>query len=236
MIMKRKLLMTGILFGFFIIAGICYSCTFKENDASSILASSAGTNGEEQNPVQDLPENNPNKNNPSEKPTTEPATVTENMETNKKQTKLYVHICGAVMKPGVYKVNNGDRLIDLIDLAGGLSKNAAGDYVNQAQGVTDGQRIYIPTEEEVKELTASEYIAGDQSVQDETEDTGTLININEADAKELMNLPGIGQAKADSIIEYRKSVGKFKTIEELMNIPGIKEGLFHHISSYVTVN
>jgi competence protein ComEA len=62
-----------------------------------------------------------------------------------------------------------------------------------------------------------------------------LININLAGKEELMNLPGIGEAKAASIIEYRSANGHFQTIEELMKIPGIKEGLFNKVSSYITV-
>jgi competence protein ComEA len=132
-------------------------------------------------------------------------------------------------------------------LSGGFTKEAAGDYINQAQPVYDGQRIYIPTQDEVKELPVAEYVAGqalsvEQSTLTNTGDTNntgskdtssTLVNINTANAEELMNLPGIGQAKANSIIDYRTTKGDFKTIEDLMSISGIKEGLFNQISSYI---
>ena len=69
----------------------------------------------------------------------------------------------------------------------------------------------------------------------DTSNTTSFVNINTANAEELMDLPGIGQAKANSIISYRTTKGKFKSIEDLMNIPGIKEGLFNQISANIIV-
>ncbi len=72
---------------------------------------------------------------------------------------IYVHLCGAVKKSDVYKVEEDTRLVDVIALAGGLTEDAAGDFVNQASLLEDGQQIYIPTKEEVKEKTPLEYTA-----------------------------------------------------------------------------
>ncbi len=147
---------------------------------------------------------------------------------------IYVHLCGAVMNPGVYEVSESSRVFDVIEQAGGLSQEAAGDYINQAQQVKDGQRIYIPTKDEVEGMSPVVELSTDDQNPSSTTDK-KLININLADAKELMELPGVGEAKAASIIEYRNANGSFQTIEELMKIPGIKEGLFNKVSSYITV-
>jgi len=100
--------------------------------------------------------------------------------------------------------------------------------------VEDGQRIYIPTKEELKELSVQDYITGDKSNQADSQAV-RKVNINTADENELMTLPGIGQAKARSIIEYRKKNGSFKSITDLTNIPGIKEGLLARIEDMITV-
>lgn len=160
------------------------------------------------------------------------------------QNKLYVYICGAVVKPDVYIVDEGTRLIEAVKLAGGLKKDAAGDYVNLAAPVQDGQRVYIPTKEEVKDIKLEE-LADSTFVNHEDflhslakKDQGNndfKVNINTASEEELMTLPGIGKAKAASIIAYREEHGGFKSIEEIMNISGIKNSVFNQISDKITV-
>jgi len=230
--MKKKYVMIGIILGFLILSGVCYSCSYKDSNAATVLSPVKTNNKEKEKEEINLQGNNLESSNysvQSGEPITDSTTVSAN-------TIFYIHICGAVADPGVYQVDCNARLIDLIMLAGGLSNDAAGDYINQAQVVSDGQRIYIPTKEEVKEITDREYIEGDKSNQENLPDKPELININEADEEKLMSLPGVGQAKADSIVKYRKTKGDFNTTEELMNVPGIKEGLFSQISSYITVN
>ena len=239
--MKKKYIILGITCGFIFISGIFYSCAYKDRKASAVLVTSLSgaeeiteeQSGNNQNFIE-LNSGNVNllgldsKKDVSEVSTT----MTETKSRNK--LYLYVHICGAVVNPGVFQVESGARLFDLIELSGGLSKEAAGDYINQAQTVTDGQRVYIPTKQEVNELSAKEYMVGNQNNVD-TSNTTSFVNINTANAEELMDLPGIGQAKANSIISYRTTKGKFKSIEDLMNIPGIKEGLFNQISANIIV-
>jgi competence protein ComEA len=99
--------------------------------------------------------------------------------------------------------------------------------------VEDGQRIYIPTRNELFELSVDEYVLGDNF--GKADNVGNKVNINTADETELMSLPGIGQAKAKSIIEYRKKNGGFKANDDLMNISGIKERLFSQIEDMITV-
>lgn len=139
-----------------------------------------------------------------------------------------VHICGAVRNPGVYSLPSGSRIYEAIAKAGGLSAEACQDSVNQAETITDGQMIRIPTEEEA--AMQEEPPQADQTGQD------GRINLNTADADALMTLPGIGASKAKSILAYREAQGGFSSIEDIMNITGIKEGVYTKIKDYITVN
>jgi competence protein ComEA len=231
------------------VSGICYSCSYKSDQSNAELItnlSGGDNNTSEQgkivpNTSMDLEDISVMHS--SGREAVEGSSVTDNTEESIRNESdqegipsvIYVHLCGEVIQPGVYELAKGARVIDLIKLAGGLSKEAAGDYINQAQQVADGQRIYIPSKDEVKELPVmNELWLGDEVQAEQV--SKQLININLADAKDLMELPGVGEAKAASIIEYRNANGGFQTIEELMKIPGIKEGLFNKVSTYITVN
>lgn len=143
--------------------------------------------------------------------------------------ECYVHICGAVVHPGVYKLPARSRIYEAISMAGGLLEGACGDSVNQAGEVTDGQMVKVLTEEEAKELHA-------QPAGQDAKEADGRVNINTADAAGLMELPGIGASKAESILSYREEKGGFSSIEEIKNITGIKEGVFSKIKDYITVN
>ena len=147
---------------------------------------------------------------------------------------VFVYVCGAVNAPGVYEIESGARVFEAIRLAGGLSENAAADAVNQARPVTDGEQIRVPTEEEAQNSGAGSTAEGDfGAVTEGTEKR--KVNINTAGKEELMTLTGIGEAKAESIIEYRTENGRFGSIEDLMLITGIKEGVFNKIKDDITV-
>lgn len=149
----------------------------------------------------------------------------EQSEETTTNTTIYVHICGAVQSPGVYEVPENCRLYELLSLAGGETDEGCADALNLAEGLQDGQRIVIPTEAEAETMrTLTEQTVG-----------GGLININTASAKELMELPGIGEAKAADIIQYREEYGKFQTISDIMKISGIKDALFQKIKDLITV-
>jgi competence protein ComEA len=152
---------------------------------------------------------------------------------------IYVHLCGAVKKPDVYKIEENTRLVDVIELAGGLNEDAAGDFVNQASLLEDGQQIYIPTMDEVKEKTPLDYMTSaplpDKSESNNLEKSNSKININTASQEELMTLPGIGEAKAKSIVDYRKTHNGFQSIEDIKNIVGIKDSVFQKIKDFISV-
>lgn len=149
-------------------------------------------------------------------------------ETNiQESTVIYVHVCGAVKKPGVYKVMANSRIYDAIEAAGGLTKKAADTDVNQAELLTDGEQVYIPYKGNTK----------DDSIlsSDNTSTDSSKVNINTASSAELTTLPGIGDAKATSILQYREEHGKFASIEEIKNVSGIKDGVYTQIEAYITV-
>lgn len=148
---------------------------------------------------------------------------------------IFVYVCGAVQKEGVYKLQEDDRLYMAIELAGGFTEEAAKEYHNLARTIKDGERIYILTKEEVSELSKKEQMEGELEYKAEIKETDSLVNLNTASLEELMTLSGIGEAKAKSIIEYRTKVGKFQSIDELMNISGIGEAMFAKVKSRITI-
>lgn len=150
----------------------------------------------------------------------------ETSENGEEQSRaIYVHICGAVKKPGVYEVPESCRLYELLALAGGASEEGCADALNLAEVLRDGQRVVIPTRSEAEAV---------QSKPEQTDMDGR-ININTASAAELMTLPGIGEAKAADIIRYREEKGELQTIEEIMEISGIKDALFQKIKDRIKV-
>ena len=226
--MKNKYIIITVACLFIIVAGVCYSCSYKKNYGQEILLSSDDM--DEGDSITEINDANSMEENMHSKDLEDQGRITEEGH----ETLIYVHICDAVVNPYGYRVEIGTRLVDLINAAGGLKPEAANDYINQAMEVEDGQRIYVPTKHELKELSVDSYVNGDNNNQ-VNEGTSKKLNINTADESELMSLPGIGQAKAKSIIEYRKKKGSFKDISDLMSISGIKEGLFAQIKDLVVV-
>lgn len=156
---------------------------------------------------------------------------------------IYVDVCGHVKNPGVYQLTEGSRVYEAIEKAGGMAKDAAGVSVNQAERLTDGQQVYIPSEEEQKEgrengaypisQDANSRNAKD-GIDSGDEDNGK-VNLNTASKEELLSLTGIGDVKADSIIKYREEQGSFKSVEDIKKIEGIKDGVFNKIKDQITV-
>ncbi len=148
---------------------------------------------------------------------------------------VVVYICGAVVSEGVYTLSYGSRVVDVLDMAGGYKEDAAKGYVNLAEPLSDGDKIYIPFQDEVDdEKNISQKIKGKDDIYGSS-DGDRLVNINKATRDELMTLPGIGGSKADDIISYREEHGKFSKIEDLMNISGIKTGVFNKIKDMITI-
>lgn len=186
-----------------------------------------------------------------------PSKVGESLEEEKKmeedvKSTIHVDIKGAVKQPGVYLMEPGSVVNDLIQLAGGLTKDADTTNVNLSKILEDEMVIVIYTKEEMKELlkdtnelysdaTITDHIEKKESIikgESSKKDTSVLegkISLNTATLEELITLPGIGEAKAKSIIEYRKTCGAFEKIEDIKNISGIGDAVYAKLKEYITV-
>lgn len=142
---------------------------------------------------------------------------------------IYVHLCGQVQHPGVYKVKQGTRLIQVIKQAGGFTKQAARDVINQAKIVTDEEQIEIPSKNQMIQKQSM------QQSKEQVTVTDDRVNINTATKEQLMTLPGIGQAKAERIIDYRTRQGAFTSIEQIKQIEGIKEKAYEKIKDKIII-
>ena len=135
------------------------------------------------------------------------------------ETVIFVDIKGEVKKPGVYQMKAGDRVKDALDAAGGLTEEADSQKVNLAKRLEDQMVIVVPkVGEEAEEIPAGE-------TRNEATKEGK-VNINTATVEELKTLKGVGEKKAEAIIEYRKKNGSFQTKEDLMKVRSIGKKLF----------
>lgn len=142
--------------------------------------------------------------------------ILESNEENIKEIKVY--IIGEVKKPGVYPLEEGDRVEDIIKMAGGFTQEADISSINLAQLVIDQMKIVVNK-------------IGDVTSQKGVTDSGK-VKINSASKDELMSVPGIGDVTASKILEYREKNGGFKNIEELKNIDRIGDKTFENIKGY----
>ena len=154
------------------------------------------------------------------------------------QEEYYVYVCGAVQEPGVYMLQAGDRVCEAIVMAGGLSEDASTISVNQAEMVSDGQMIFVPTKEEADAGITMPQVSGISAGARENTDAAKdgKVNLNTASLEELMTLSGIGESRANDILAYRTEHGAFAAVEEIMNVNGIKEGLYNRIKDNIKVN
>lgn len=165
------------------------------------------------------------------------------------QAMIYVDVCGAVANPGVFQLAAGSRVFQAIEAAGGYLPEAALTCVNRAGVLTDGQQLYILTQEEMERqgLDSAEMAGASDGQMNGSAGTGqnagltvqaqqdNRININTADEAQLTTLTGIGATRAQAIIAYREENGPFAAIEDIMNVQGIKEGTFAKIKDEIVV-
>ena len=147
--------------------------------------------------------------------------VIESPEASKQQDKksfILVHISGSVKNRGVYKIQSGSRVKDIIESAGGLLRNSDVSSINLSQTLKDGQKIEVPQVIVVSGAPKS---------------TGKLIDINSASESELDAISGVGPATAKKIIEYRTKNGAFKSIDDLKKIKGFGKNKIEKIKAEI---
>ncbi|WP_413380110.1 helix-hairpin-helix domain-containing protein [Alkalihalobacillus sp. 1P02AB] len=143
------------------------------------------------------------------------------------EIELVVDIKGAIKRPGIYVMEEGERIHDVIDKAGGLIDEADDLQVNLASLVTDEMVIYIPSIHDEEEYSGPLQVAA-------TSETDGLINLNTATQAELEQLPGVGPSKAAQIIAYREEHGSFAEIEDLKKVSGFGEKSFEQLKILIT--
>ena len=139
---------------------------------------------------------------------------------------IKIHVVGEVVNPGMYEIEEGARIDDLIKKAGGGTQNIDFEKINLAYELSDGEKIYIPSifdEENEYTLTSGE------------EKTTGKVNVNKASVEELQTINGIGPSLASRIIEYRKENGKFSSVEELKNVSGIGDKKYESIVQFIVI-
>lgn len=182
-----------------------------------------------------------------EKISSENESKDENKETGEtiklKDNKIAVDIKGEVKNQGVYYLDDGSIVEDLIKEAGGLTDKASLDLVNRAEKLTNNKCVVIPSKEESAEVKESTKDSKEKSIStisgngtlNSSNDNNGIININTADESELTKINGIGPSKANAIISYREENGNFKSIEDIKNVGGIGEGTFLKIKDFISV-
>lgn len=180
---------------------------------------------------------------------------TNNLEIEEAIKYITVDIKGEVKSPGVYKIEEGKRVVDAINASGGLTKKAVTKYINLSKVLKDEDVIIINNISELKKIEdkknieeikinnksnisvkESDVITNDKSdiVKENDSNKNTIVNINTCTLEELLSINGIGESKAKSIIEYRENVGLFTSKEDIMKVSGIGESLYDKIKDYIT--
>lgn len=160
---------------------------------------------------------------------TEESSETNSIEKERNQT-VVVDVKGQVHEPGVYTLPAGSRVLDAIQLAGGILPTAEEKALNFAAKLVDEMVIYVPL---IGESDVSMTIATTPST---SESLSALVNINTSDESTLMTLSGIGPSKAKAIIAYREEKGLFKTIEDIKDVTGIGDSTFENLKDFISVN
>ncbi|WP_434311154.1 helix-hairpin-helix domain-containing protein [Hominifimenecus sp. rT4P-3] len=147
-------------------------------------------------------------------------------KTERDSGSVFIHVCGAVQRPGVYELPAGSRYQDAVQAAGGFAEDADVSFLNLALLLSDGEQLAVPTMEEAK---------AQREAQVQSASSDGRIDLNQAGKEELMTLPGIGEVRAEAILSYREVHGAFSSVEDLMEVSGIKGSTFEKIKEKVKV-
>ena len=162
------------------------------------------------------------------------STVSE--QTVEEVSTIKVYVTGEVNLPGVIELEEGARIQDAVEGAGGITKEANLRDINLAYEVSDGEKIYIPNiSEQTEENENHEQSYASSSESKSGNNSNGKVNINKATVNELTNIPGIGASTAQKIISYRDENGKFKNVEDIKNISGIGNSKYENIKDYIAI-
>lgn len=180
------------------------------------------------------------------------STATNSLKKKSKKENIEdykVDIKGEILTPGIYTLKSNSRVIDVIEMSGGLTENADTSVINLSKKITDEMVIIIYSKSEVKDFKKTKetekivqekcvkkdenVLKNDACITDSAKTSGK-VSINTATKEELMTLTGIGDSKAEDIIKYREENGPFKTIEDIKNVSGIGDSLFAKIKENIT--
>ncbi len=159
-----------------------------------------------------------------------------NSSSEKNKNEIMVDLKGAVAKPNVYQISSDERLVDLIRQAGGFTDQADQKSINLSAKLKDEEVIYVP---KLGESSSSESTDSpiSSSVSNQVSTTrGPKININKADLTELQKLTGIGQKKAQDIIDFRMKNGDFKSIEDLGKVSGFGDKTLEKLKDEISID
>ena len=159
---------------------------------------------------------------------------------------IFIHIDGYINNPGVYEIKENDRIKTLIDKVGGFKEGYSIKNINLAAKLSDGDKIYIPSVSEEKNIennninTNSNSSGKGQNVKTDRNNVSIMknnskININTANMSELKQITGIGESTANKIIDYRENVGKFKKIEDIKEVKGIGDAKYESLKNKITI-
>lgn len=158
-------------------------------------------------------------------------TANKNDINENKSKKIRIFISGEVKNPGVVTIENSKRLIDAIDLLGGFTEEADLNKINLAMTIEDEMHYIIPKiGEEINNNNENVTQNNTKSQEDNSK-----ININIANVSDLDKLPGVGEATANKILNYREEKGQFKSIEEIKNVNGIGDKKYEDIKDMITI-
>jgi len=162
--------------------------------------------------------------------------ILESNSSPAQNVQIVIEIAGAIEKPGVYKFNEGARVDEALIVSGGLTAEADREWfektINRAAKLIDGQKIYIPKNNEQSDVLSAKNAGGDQTVSSgNTAENGKTVNINTAGASDLDKLPGIGPVYAQSIIDHRP----YSTVEELLSKGALKKSVYEKIKDLVVI-
>lgn len=155
------------------------------------------------------------------------------VSTEETAAMIYVDVGGEVKDPSVVELPDGSRVTDAITAAGGLTEQADLTDINRAAFVSDGEKIYIPSQ--VSELEDDGLSAGEGGGGGTAKSSDGRININTADSTQLQELTGVGPATAEKIIDYRKQNGRFQSIEDIKNVSGIGDKTYEKLKDHIKV-